>query len=423
MTEIIECGQRSGCISAPSSKSYAHRALILVALGKRKTDIICNGISKDIQATASCLNSLGADIRISGGKISVIPISKAPSTLLCLHCGESGSTLRFLIPIAGALGLDAEFLPEGRLYERPLAPLDECLKQHGVAVSKRSGRIMCSGKLRHGNYELSGDVSSQYISGLLMALPLISGQSSLTVTGKIESKKYIEMTEELLRLSGVSFDKTGCTYVINGNQTPKMPDGFVVEGDYSSASFFLCMGALSDEGVRVEGLNAGSSQGDKAVLDILSEFGAVISRDARGVTVRRGDLKGITIDASQIPDIIPPLCVVAAAADGKTKVINAARLRLKESDRIRSTVAMLRSLGASARELDDGIIVNGGGRLSGGEVDPFGDHRIAMSAAVASIVSDGKIIIKDSECVAKSYPGFWDDFARLNLQPGGEMLT
>lgn len=409
MIKTIKSGQRSGIVKVPSSKSQAHRALIIAALAEDETDIICDGISKDIEATVSCLNALGARINIHGKVISVFPLRKIPKGVCRLECGESGSTLRFLLPLVGALGANAEFFPKGRLINRPLAPLDGELIRHGMKIEKTDETITCTGRLSGGEYRLAGNVSSQYISGLLMALPIVGEDSTLTVTGEVQSENYIKMTEDAMKIAGLRYDKTGWSYHIPGLQKPNIPGRCIVEGDYSSASFFLCMGAFSEKGITVSGLNPSSNQGDKQILKLLSQFGANITPCEHGITVLKGSLQGITIDASQIPDIIPPLCVVAAAAQGETHIVNAGRLRLKESDRIATTCALINSLGGNARELPEGIVIHGTGGLKGGKVDSCNDHRIAMSAALAASICTEDVVIDGAECVAKSYPRFWDE--------------
>ena len=310
---------REGSVKIPASKSQAHRLLICAALGKEDTEIICDGVSLDIAATAKCLAALGAGIELdeAAGRFFVKPIKAADafrgSDGLCeLHCGESGSTLRFLLPLVGALGKKAVFNMEGRLPERPLAPFDDELRMHGMEIRREGSLLYCSGKLKAGKYTLPGNVSSQYISGLLMALPLLSDGSELTVTGAFESEGYVHMTEEALKLAGVNFEKDGQNYVIPGGQRAKLPRITEVEGDYSNAAFFLCAGALSKRGVRVLGLAKNSVQGDRMVLDILRRFGAEIREENDAVTVRKGSLKGIEIDAGPIPDLIPVLSTVAA---------------------------------------------------------------------------------------------------------------
>ncbi len=414
MNVTIEPGSRCGTVRIPASKSQAHRLLILAALGENETSLDCDGISKDIAATAACLNALGADIReTEPGLLQVKPIRNIPTGLCHLPCGESGSTLRFLLPVAGALGANCVFLREGHLPERPLAPLDRELTAHGMTLRADGALLYAEGKLGCGEYTLPGDISSQYISGLLMALPRLAGESRLAVTGSVESAAYITMTEDALRLAGAAFQKEGQTYHIPGGQRCRFPGKLSVEGDWSNAAFFLCMGALSEKGVRVAGLNSASSQGDRAALEILRRFGAEVREDAEGVFVRKGTLRGITIDAAPVPDLIPTLAALAAAAEGETRVINAARLRLKESDRIRSTCAMLAALGGEAEERPDGLVIRGGKPLAGGTVDSCGDHRIAMAAAVAATAAAGAVTVTGSECTAKSYPRFWEDLDSL----------
>lgn len=414
MNITIRPGQRSGRVKIPASKSQAHRLLICAALGQGETLIACDGLSADITATMVCLNALGADIRqTEDGRLRVRPIEQVPAGLCHLHCGESGSTLRFLLPVCGALGADAVFHMEGRLPQRPLAPLDAELTAHGMALRQENDLLYCSGQLRAGDYALPGNVSSQYISGLLLALPLTKGESRLSVTGSIESASYITMTEDALALAGIALEKSGWRYHIPGSQRGKLPEALQVEGDFSNAAFFLCMGALSDAGLVIDGLNPASHQGDRAVLDILRAFGATVEQRESSFAVCKGQLHGITIDAKPIPDLIPVLSVVAALAQGETKIINAGRLRLKESDRLRSTTALLTALGADIQELEEGLVIHGKESLSGGSVDSCGDHRIAMAAATAACGCTGEILLSGSQAVSKSYPRFWEDFGSL----------
>ena len=414
MTTTIAPGARSGCVTVPASKSEAHRLLICAALGAEPVELLCGGASADILATAACLNALGADIRGNAPeRFSVKPCDVIPDDEARLTCRESGSTLRFLLPLVGALGARAVFQMQGRLPERPLAPLDTVLREHGMRLERDGALLHCSGQLTPGEFSLPGNVSSQYISGLLMALPRLGGDSVLTVTGPLESAGYVAMTEQALRAAGIAFEKQGQTWRIPGGQRCCLPATLQVEGDWSNAAFFLCAGALSPEGVTVRGLSLSSAQGDRAVLDILRDFGAEVEAAADAVTVRRGALRGVTIDAGPIPDLIPTLSVVAAVSAGETRIENAGRLRLKESDRLKSTAAMLRALGGRVTELESGLVIEGSPALRGGIADPWRDHRIAMAAAVAATVSTAPVTIPDSECAAKSYPRFWDDFQQL----------
>ncbi len=413
MNKTILPGARTGEVHIPASKSQAHRMLLCAAMGENEVTLRCRGLSKDILATVACLKALGASVDAEGEVLHLRPVSAPPPGLCLLPCGESGSTLRFLLPLVGALGASAVFEREGRLPERPIEPLRRELCRNGMDIRSDGARLSCSGQLRPGAFSLPGNISSQYISALLMTLPLLEGESTLHMEGALESAAYVAMTEEVLRLGGVRTEKTGYGYRIPGGQRCLFAPELSVEGDYSNAAFFLCAGALSERGIRVTGLDPQSRQGDRAIVPLLEEMGAQVASDGSSVTVKRDALHGITIDASPIPDLIPVLSVVAAAASGETRVIHAQRLRLKESDRLHSTTQMLRALGAEAEELPDGLVIRGGRTLAGGTVDACGDHRIAMSAAVAGGICRGAVTICGSECVQKSYPDFWTDFQQL----------
>ena len=413
MNKTILPGARTGEVHIPASKSQAHRMLLCAAMGEKEVTLRCRGLSKDILATVACLKALGASVDAEGEVLHLRPVSAPPSGLCLLPCGESGSTLRFLLPLVGVLGASAVFEREGRLPERPIEPLGRELCRNGMDIRSDGARLSCSGQLRPGAFSLPGNISSQYISALLMTLPLLEGESTLHIEGALESAAYVAMTEEVLRLGGVQTEKTGAGYRIPGGQRCRFAPELSVEGDYSNAAFFLCAGALSERGIRVTGLDPQSRQGDRAIVPLLEEMGAQVASDGSSVTVKRAALHGITIDASPIPDLIPVLSVVAAAASGETRVIHAQRLRLKESDRLHSTTQMLRALGAEAEELPDGLVIRGGRTLAGGTVDACGDHRIAMSAAVAGGICRGAVTICGSECVQKSYPDFWTDFQQL----------
>ena len=413
MNVTIQPGPRQGRVRIPASKSQAHRLLICAALGEEKSEIVCDGISADIAATAACLRALGAEIEETGTGFLVYPIKKIPEGRCDLYCGESGSTLRFLLPLCGALGAQAAFHREGRLPQRPLAPLDSVLTAHGMTLAEDGDLLLCSGGLRAGDYAIAGNVSSQYISGLLLALPLLSQPSTLTVTGPLESAAYVAMTEDALRRSGIGCFRDGAVWTIPGGQRCRMSARTAVEGDWSNAAFFLCMGALSAGGVCVEGLDLRSAQGDRAVLAVLRAFGADVRETESGAAVRRGALRGAVIDASPIPDLIPALSVVAAVSEGETRIVNAGRLRLKESDRLKSTAGLLRALGGRVEEREDALVICGVPTLRGGVVETQNDHRLAMSAAVAACAAEGDVTVDNGGCVSKSYPRFWEDFARL----------
>lgn len=419
MNRIVQPGQRSGCVTIPASKSCAHRLLICAAFSNKETTLICDGISKDIAATMHCLNELGAVISVKNDQIRVIPVTEIPDH--CdLYCGESGSTLRFLLPIVGALGVKGVFHMEGRLPERPLSPLKEELMAHGMQIRQQNHLLYCEGQLTSGYYEIPGNISSQYISGLLFALPLLDGDSTLTVTDTIESASYIDMTENALLQYGFQFIKFGHQYNIPGRQQGKGNQHLIVESDWSNAAFFLCMGALSEKGIQVSGLHQDSRQGDRKILDLLRSFGSDIIIENNNIFVKKHHLSGICIDAREIPDLIPTISAVAAISSGITKIEHAARLRLKETDRLTTTAEMLRNIGADIEETADGLIIYGKDTLSGGTIDACNDHRIAMAAAVAACACDGPVHIIDAECVQKSYPAFWEHFDQLEIYSGGK---
>ena len=413
MTRRIEPGQRSGIVQIPSSKSHAHRMLICAALSREESRLRCRGLSKDILATIDCLRALGAEIREEEELLFIRPISSVPGGERVLPCGESGTTLRLLLPLVGALEAEAVFLRKGRLPQRPLSPLDRELCRHGMSLWEEGEALHGRGRLLPGDYCLPGNISSQFISGLLLALPFLQRDSSLTVEGKVESAGYLRMTEQTYAMAGVSLLKEGQKYRIPGGQRPCIAGERAVEGDWSNAAFFLCAGALSEKGVLVKGLSLRSCHGDRAVLELLRRFGARVEEAEDGVLVQRGQLRGIDIDAAPIPDLIPVLSVLAAFCEGETRVYNAGRLRLKESDRLRTTAALIRSLGGEAEELAEGLVIRGKGGLRGGEAESFNDHRIAMAAAAASCGCEEAVLLHGAECVEKSYPVFWKDWDEL----------
>lgn len=405
-----------GTVPAIASKSQAHRLLICAALGREPTVMHCAETSQDIEATVRCLNALGADIRRAQGAYHIHPIRCVPEQPV-LDVGESGSTLRFLLPVAGALGTRARFVLHGRLPQRPLSPLWEELVSHGMALDReKGGNIITGGQLRPGIYSLPGNISSQYISGLLFALPLLPGDSKIRLTTAIESGAYLTMTVRALERFGVAAHWADDSYIIPGNQIYSGSGSCVVEGDWSNAAFPLCAGAIGGEGVTVTRLNMDSTQGDRKIVDLLRAFGARVEQTEDAVTVHPGHLQGVVIDAAEIPDLVPVLTAVAAAASGETRIIHAERLRIKESDRLKTVCALFTALGADVSETADGLMIRGGKVLTGGVADAAGDHRIAMTAAIASSICTGEVTVTGAEAVAKSYPGFWADFSRL----GGE---
>lgn len=412
MNYTVKAGQRYGNVTIPSSKSYAHRKLICAALSGKETEIICDGMSKDITATAECLRALGTSIDIDGDIIRLKP-GERPDGLVTLPCNESGSTLRFLLPVAAALGMRTIFEMAEGLARRPVDDLIKVMMAHGVKISKRDTSIFLEGKMEPGNYTIPGNVSSQYISGLLFALPLLDGDSRLVIAGDIESADYIRMTEDALKSAGISFSFSNGEYIIPGNQEYLAKEKESVEKDWSNAAFFLCMGALSEQGITLRDMPLDSSQGDKRILEVLKKMGADIKVDGGNITVKQNRLKAVTLDASEIPDLVPVIAVTASFCEGKTVIKNAGRLRIKESDRLKTTSKMLRALGAEINETEDGLIIEGKYNLNGGTIDACNDHRIAMASAVAACGCRNDVCVLGAQCVEKSYPKFWEHLEGL----------
>lgn len=414
MNAIITKGILRGSVDAVSSKSYAHRLLIAAALADAPTAISCRTVSEDILATVGVLNALGARIERTAEGFSAVPIAE-PARSPILDCGESGTTERFILPVALALGADASIIGRGRLAARPLSPLYEELCAHGARLSPQ-GRFPLDalGRIAPGHYTIDAGVSSQFVGGLLFALSVMPARSYLELTGRIESKPYIGMTLDVLRLFGASIvpSADGRAFSVVGEKRLRSPGRAAVEGDWSNAAFWLAAGALGGR-VRVAGLSPASRQGDMAVLDLLKRFGARTALDQTGASCAPGSLLAMDIDASQIPDLVPVLAVVAAVTPGTTRISGASRLRLKESDRLSTVHAMLAALGGRVTETEDGLVIEGQESLKGGTVDGANDHRIVMAAAVASAKCTAPVVIRGAEAVRKSYPGFFGDFALL----------
>lgn len=412
----ISPSRPQGQISAIASKSAAHRLLICAAFADRETRIRCDEINEDICATVRCLSALGAVIVREAPYYRVSPVRTLQKNAL-LDCGESGSTMRFLVPLACMLGADASFLMAGRLPQRPLSPLREELERGGIVFSEiGSNPLVSRGQLSTTEFTISGGVSSQFISGLLFALAVSGKQGLIHMEGKLESAPYLDLTADALRQFGVRVQRSDSLIELRENHGLHSPGEVFVEGDWSNAAFPLCMGAIGTHAITVRGLSADSRQGDRAIVALLARFGAKVEKNDDGYTVSPAPLHGIEIDASQIPDLVPVLSTVASVAEGKTVIYNASRLRIKESDRLQSVAALLSNLGAKIRETEDGLILEGVSSLCGGSVSAFGDHRIAMSAAVASLVSASPVTLDGAEAVAKSYPDFWKEMQALGMK-------
>ena len=390
MDITIQPGLLKGNITVIPSKSLVHRYLICAAFADGPTQLLCSQTNRDIEATADCLRSLGAEITRTESGYCIFPCNTPPQKAT-LNCGESGSTLRFLLPVACALGVETTFILEGRLPDRPLSPLWEELQRMGCALTRPTkNTILCRGKLQSGEFTIDGGVSSQFITGLLFAASLLPGESTIFVKGRLESKPYLDMTRQAMADFGI---ETSNLHICGGTHY-RSPGHLQVESDWSNGAFFVAANALGSS-LKISGLNADSIQGDRAISDLLPQI-------QTGFT---------TISAADIPDLVPILSICAAAGHGAV-FTDIRRLRLKESDRVTSVIAMVHALGGRAEAVENTLTIHGTG-LRGGTVDAANDHRIAMSAAIASTVCRDSVTILGAECVSKSYPQFWDEFLRL----------
>jgi|AGTN01.3.fsa_nt_gi 3-phosphoshikimate 1-carboxyvinyltransferase len=409
-------GALTGTVRVPPSKSAAHRAIIAAALAEGTSVVRNVDLSSDIRATLDACAQLGCAVDIARQercRTLTIRGGLKPQSGAVIDCAESGSTLRFMIPVACAYEGERTFTGRGRLPQRPIDAYLRIFGGQGIAYNRPYGAnlpLTVTGALKPGIFRLDGRVSSQFVTGLLCALPLLEGGSRIEVIGGLESRGYVDLTVDMLRRFGVQTSCEGDNFSVRGNQA-YIPQRLEVEGDYSQAAFFLVAGAISG-GLRVEGLAPASLQPDRAIVDILSRMGAGLTREADTVIARPSRLAGVDVDVSQCPDLVPPLAVAAAFARGTTRIMGAARLRIKESDRLHALAQNLSALGVLTEEEQDGLIIHGG-EIQGGEVDSFGDHRIAMAFSVAAAASKQGVTIRGAQCVDKSYPGFYEDFAKL----------
>ncbi len=398
----------SGEVNIPPSKSAAHRALICAALaeGESRVEPFCT--SKDIKATAGCLKSLGMSIKEDEKGYTVGRSNTVKGGVLDF-C-ESGSTARFLLPVAAALGAEVTAVGEGRLPERPMAVLTELIRSHGGGASSDFLPITLSGKMSGGEFSLPGNISSQYISGLMLAAPLTEDDTDIILTTLPQSVGYIDMTVDAMKKQGVTVEETQKGWKISAGQKYK-PAHIVIEGDWSQAAFFMSAAAIGGE-VSIKGLDFASKQGDMAALDVFAAFGANISIEENVLKVRKGELRGIEVNAADIPDMVPAIAATAAFATGKTVIHSAERLRIKESDRIKTTLAALTAMGIKTEERLDGMVI-WGGNPKGAVLDGANDHRIVMAFAVAAAFAEGESTILGAEAINKSYPEFFEDFKRI----------
>ena len=401
---------KGGAVEAVSSKSQLHRALICAALSQGTTEIFCREYGEDIAATADAVSCFAHIERTEKGFLT----EKSPVFLKnSFDCRESGSTYRFMLPVMSALGFEGLIYGSAALAARPISPLyEEIVRSGGVLSEKGIFPMHLKGRMRGGRFSIRGDISSQFISGMLMALPLCEEGGSIAIEGELKSAPYVDMTVEVMERFGVDIVREKGLIEIKKGSKYSSCGSFKAEGDWSAAAFWLAAGAFSEEGITVTGIDRASRQGDRRIVDVLKTFGAKATEKCVGITVSKGSLTGCEIDAADIPDLVPVMAVVAAAAKGKTVFYNTDRLRYKESDRVESVTAMINGLGGRAVPYENNIEVFGGG-LKGGKISSFNDHRIAMSAAVASAICEKEVVISDAQAVSKSYKSFFKDFEAL----------
>lgn len=401
------CGE----IAAISSKSDVHRLLIAAALSDRPTRVSFNVFSKDILATLAALSTMGAKSAVTPDGAQIEPFASIEENPV-IDCDECGSTARFLLPLTAALFDSVTVTGRGSLMSRPFSALTEAMRQGGAAVDRDFLPITTTGRLSPGRYEIAGDISSQYITGLLFALTRLGGESEILLKTPLQSAGYVAMTLDTLRRFGVEVLRTERGFFIPKGQKYRSPGTLAAEGDWSNAAFWLAAGALG-AGVTVTGLSENSLQKDREIFSILTAMGAKTAQEDGRFTAARRRLVAAEIDAGDIPDLVPVLAVAASVAEGTTRIKNAGRLKIKESDRLTTVFSTLSALGAKIEKTDDALTVNGVPRLRGGVVEGAGDHRIVMAAAVAASVCDGPVIIRGAEAVEKSYPNFFEHYNRL----------
>ncbi len=415
MTSItIQPHSLVGRVSVPPSKSMAHRAIICASLARGQSLIRGIEYSQDIKSTISCMKALGTIIIEHEDYLEIDGTTTFMLNKCEMDCCESGSTLRFMVPISIAHEANVHFVGEGRLGKRPLDIYYNIFDRQGVAYLYKEDELdlYIQGQLKPDVFEIPGDVSSQFISGLMFVLPLLKGDSIIKITSPLESKGYIDLTLQMLNQFGIKIINNNYKeFIILGHQEYQ-PSDYTVEADFSQAAFYLVAGAINNQ-VILEGLNLDSKQGDKEGIDILERMGCTLVPVEGGHMIQVDELVGTTIDGSQCPDIIPVFAIACALAKGQSKITNIARLRIKECDRLSASVEVIKALGGNIEEINDEMIIEGVDSFKGGSVSSYNDHRMAMMEAIASTRSTGDITIDHKECVKKSYPSFWEHFEGL----------
>lgn len=407
MNRLVENKKLKGEIPGITSKSYAHRAIFCAGLAKGNSILEIDNLSKDIEASLNSMEALGVKLERDGNKFLISPPEEFNKRAR-IDVGESGTTLRFILPILGALGIETEVIRRGSLVGRTNSVYFDLLPKHGVSIREEKEKIFISGKLKNYNFELPGNISSQFISGFMLASGGVGEVCDIKLTTERESKPYIDMTIDVMEKFGVKLEESNNSYSCSGSF---IGQDYLVEKDWSNAFFFLA------SGVEVKGLNKDSIQGDKEALKYFDKLGLENISNNSYKFIKKNEAKDkIIIDAKNIPDTIPILSVLGGIYGNEIEVVNIERLKLKESDRIKSTVEMLERLGIRVCLKEESFFFNGIGEFNSCEIDSYNDHRIAMSAAIAAGFAKGPIKILDSECVEKSYKDFYKDLESL----GGE---
>ena len=427
MNKTVTPGYLHGELRVLPSKSASHRAVIMAAMARGETLLEPLQLSKDISATLACAQALGLTrgTAIAGSETEGFVRAeiwgggaRERRPLRELDCGESGSTLRFFIPLALDGCGPVRFVGHGRLMQRPLTVYQSLFEPLGISWKQEGDALTVEGALQSGRFELPGDVSSQFITGLLLALPPLAGDSEIAVTTPLESRAYVELTRRVQRDFGVvsEWRDGGQTLLIPGGQEIVSPEQLHIEGDWSHAAFYLVAGAIGRGEIRLTGLDPHSAQGDRAIVEILRDMGADIRWEGDALVSRASRLHGLHVDCAQVPDLVPILAVAMAAAEGESRITGAARLRIKESDRLSAMAAALTAAGADVSELPDGLIIRGGKPLHAAQIEGCNDHRIVMAMTVASAMAGGELTVTDAEATAKSAPAFWQEFEHLGGQ-------
>lgn len=403
-----------GEVTVPPSKSYAHRGIIGAFLSGEKTVVENISMSQDILATISCIKELGSQVNFFDSSVEIGPNSRPAKNKLSLCCNESGSTLRFFVPISLLFAETVEFSGKGRLMERPLSPYFEIFDRQGINYSSKDGVLTISGKLHSGDFVIDGSISSQFITGLLFALPLLDGDSRILIENGLSSKGYIDITLDVLKDFGIDvINEDYKSFYIKGNQKYKART-YHVEGDFSQAAFFLTAGALGGD-ILCKGLSPESLQGDRKILEIIEAAGGKIEKvGSSSFRVSGGELQGISVDADEIPDLVPILSVLFAYCNGESRIENAGRLRIKESDRLSAITKELSKMGADIVEGEDFLVIRGKSHLYGANTQSHNDHRISMAISIAALRAEGEVTIEEGRnSVKKSYPDFFEDYKIL----------